>query len=736
MTAAATASSSTTEAPIVSVCVYRNGALVRRRAHDVQPGSVELGGLPLLFVADSLRVQPEAGQITGLEEGCRLSSDGMGREAAAEKLAEVSLDILALSDRLRSAKALIGLLTGLEPSSFDEERLDTPDVRTWLSVRRFADARVEALAEEIDDLTQEMIRLRREQTQLKRLARGDTDPARALRSVRFSLEGTDQPCAVSIEYFVPAARWVPTYTLTTDGDQAELKMHAYVAQATGEDWRDVTLRLCTADLDRASTLPELGSWRIGRAQPESRRAYRPLPDDGATLFVAWDDHKRRAGGPPTPRLPEPRGGPGGQGPAEDRRRDTEDDDDGFDADLSTGGRAAMYASFEEEGTGEYDLSEMMPLDADSDTTGGFQRAEVSSVAEGMAPGAPPAELAVSAVMAMDMLADAPAMARKRKAGPPMPAAARSGGGGAPPPPVQAPVPAAPRPRPRYAWYRLRGPDEEMRGELWPVDPLEHLHALLDDREVFDLEALRRARAALERAARRLERTPLPPRCVALSGRSIPHGFEAPGSHVLPGDGRFHHLNVGRESAPASTRLVAVPLVSDDVYRVLTFAHDASRPHPAGPMQVYVDGAFRAEGLLEGSTREGGGLELSLGVEPAVRIASRTVHVDQAEKGLVSQTSRIDHRVEIQVQSGLSTPARVHVYERLPIADTNEKEIDVTLVSGAPSVAKAAVGPDGGKLEGGLRLDVDVAPSSIATATLHYQIKLPAKAELIGGNRRD
>ena len=77
------------------------------------------------------------------------------------------------------------------------------------------------------------------------------------------------------EYDVPGARWAPSYTLRFDEalEQATLQVRAQVAQASGEDWQGVAIRLSTAQPEQWAELPELQSRRIGRKQAQPARSW-------------------------------------------------------------------------------------------------------------------------------------------------------------------------------------------------------------------------------------------------------------------------------------------------------------------------------------------------------------------------------------------------------------------------------------------------------------------------------
>jgi uncharacterized protein (TIGR02231 family) len=291
------------------------------------------------------------------------------------------------------------------------------------------------------------------------------------------------------------------------------------------------------------------------------------------------------------------------------------------------------------------------------------------------------------------------------------------------------------PRLRYAYLRLRSPEEPARGTLRPVDPLRHLWDLVDDHETSRLDDLRRASQALQAAQTRLLHKALPKGTRVPDRSSFLHVYDAPGAHSVPSDGSYHRVLVDRSETTSELQFRCVPREAEEVYRFCLLKTPPGTPLPGGPLQVYEEGDFRVTSALEAS---GGGkrLELNLGVESGLRMVGRTAHIHQAEKGLVSQTSNVEHKVSVQLRSGLEAPARVLVYDRLPIADDNEKDLEVALNASEPAAVQDDKDPRGDKLEGGLHWSLEVAPGELAKIEYTYLISLPAKSEVIGGNRRE
>nr|WP_226575765.1 DUF4139 domain-containing protein [Microseira wollei] len=118
--------------------------------------------------------------------------------------------------------------------------------------------------------------------------------------VSLSYEGefnTEQQTLLVIEYFVPGARWTPTYVcrLNSANSTANIAVRALICQKTGEDWSGVRLELSTALPMTWCALPELPSLRLGKAQPVVKKTgWRRPPIGAEILFQDYDRQKRIA----------------------------------------------------------------------------------------------------------------------------------------------------------------------------------------------------------------------------------------------------------------------------------------------------------------------------------------------------------------------------------------------------------------------------------------------------------
>ena len=539
---------------------------------------------------------------------------------------------------------------------------------------------------------------------------------RALRTVlRQTGEHTPGSVELEVEYFLSGARWAPSYALDLSADGgALLRLSAWVAQATGEDWRGVSVSVASSDLRRSAALPKLPAWKIGRAVGASPSDWRPLPEDLNGLYADFDEASpaslldmlpgERTRGKARPPGEAPRGA---AAPADEQ------------PDASATAFFALPAKRMEE---------------QARARGGAP--PPSSVSVSAAPMAPPAPMR-SAMPAPGAMPQAPRskggmLGRAAEAFAELEEAA--GGGEHAPPPPPPPPPLDPGKLLDYAWLRLpTWTDKSRRGRLWPVDAFSDMAALAEERGLSSAMApVERALKDNRAALRRLNQAPLPPGCVPLEDSGFQHRYPASARVDVPNDGRFVQITVAEARGPCRTLFRVVPRQSLSGFRTVRLDNPLGAPLPAGPVRVTLNGDLRIAGTL-GPVGAGGTVRLDLGVEEGLRFA-RNATFHEEEKGVLSATTLGTHRVRVEISNRLSESAQVQIFERLPIPPEGS-DLQVNFDSASPSATRD-LGPTDEKLEAALRWELTVPARGKAEINWQYTVRLPARMELIGGTRRE
>lgn len=750
-----------------AVTVYRRGAMVTRAAELVRegdgfPARVQLVGLPLSLDDSSMRVEVEAAQADGgvvpIAGDLRVTlsvpdHDPQLAPPSNDELEQAKLELALIGGELEQLVRAEARLSRLQPSGRgrpEEGKPPAPSPTTArLELLSFRRERSEQLAAAIaalrerERVAKERLATLRERERLastQRNARAYELRKAAVLELDSHAASADGPglverVRIKLHYFVPGARWAPSYTVRLDRSMraGSLELRAMVGQATGEDWRGVALTLSTALPQQWTELPKLESQRIGRRQPPpTKTGWRPPPVGADRLYADFD---RGLGQP----LAEPEDG---------------DDDLALDD--------------EEPEDGPFELTRLLELEQDL-------REEATRQANRLAapPPPPPSFAPAPGGAPMPMPSAPPRSAPSPAAYHMMPqameapkrgggivgavlggivggavgavAAAGSafGGGGvegyagdtgafAPAPAPDEPELLAGRELLDYGRLRMHPPGDARRGSLRRIETRVLYQQLSVESFAIDI-AIQRIDAAIG-YARSLDQASAPEghRWPSTEG-GFDYAYVADAPCDLASDGQFHSLVIDLREAEATPRYIAVPRETQDVFRIVALRNPLAAPLLPGPADVYVAGKFALTTPIE-LTPIGGRIELGLGVEQAIKIA-RNVSFSEDSSGMFKRQLELRHTIDIEIANHLGSAATVEVRERIPIAaESQADDIDVKLDKIEPRWEDYE--PTDVPLEGGRRWIVEVPANGKRELEASWVVTIPTNHELVGGNRRE
>lgn len=271
----------TDDAPITQVTVYADRAEVVRTFK----GRLEAGEQTLVFdqlpgatLLNLLRVEgrgtftlvdirPETvqtkevanAQVRALQDA--LKAQETRRQALAQTEARLSFQKAALDK-------VLARLTGVGKESANPEM----DPLKWAAFLDFQDKQLAdvdrqsiALQADREAVQAEVDRLNRELAAL----RGNSRRARLLAKVNLDVRAAGE-VEVSLRYLVRGPSWTPSYDMRADtqAKTLDLTYRAEVRQATGEDWKGVSLRLSTAQPGVGGREPTLDPWFLRKLEPQ------------------------------------------------------------------------------------------------------------------------------------------------------------------------------------------------------------------------------------------------------------------------------------------------------------------------------------------------------------------------------------------------------------------------------------------------------------------------------------
>lgn len=739
------------ESHIDQVLVYREGALVTRLIYRPQSGWPEtllVDGLPLALQDESVRAQMRGLDQPGtppcvVEVEARIAATPPEQATQSDFATQVE-DLERQLAELRSRQSEIEENQRLYKKvafSLPAPRKEKPPQAIAPKVWRQG---LVWLAEVKQQLSQQQLKLRRQRDEVEEIlsraqrqlaeaqAEQQLDPAtvRKQAHIRLRLPEEEAPAQLLLSYWVPGARWRPSYVLRVqrDGTRAELALRALVSQHSGEKWDGVRLALSTAQWQRQVRLPELKSVRIGRQQPSAlARAWREAPEDTAQLFASLDQALATLPGPMTGQLPgaalEP---PEMLGEIDDLARD----DEVFgDAKMMSKQAALEYPDE------EYEDDALTP--------------EESYEAEAL--------LASSAVFddapMMEVAEPAPMMSRSRAVMPPpspslsikkskkkMASSQSMGGRGmpghmAPDEPVEEALDGVESfgPKPGQLDYQglyLSAWDQSPRGNLRPLRFAERLQGLAGEYVATVKQELIQA----QQRSSQIENFHARSVDVTSSAGAYDYSYEAKGRVTVPGDGKVHNVPVLNETSAIEMTLVVVPREDDQAVRVASLANPLHSPVLSGPVEVYLEREFLVDSQLS-TMPPGGRFEIGLGVEPAVKVA-RNTHYKEETQGLLGGGVALQHHVEIEVSSRLSSDVTLELRERIPVcANDMEKEIKIQVLEVDPPWEDWNQSLEN-QLKGGKRWRLPLPAGASQKFQYRYVLEIDNKDELVGGNRRE
>ncbi len=714
----------TVSSTIDEVTVYRQGARIRRvatlaRENGSFPESILLDDLPPCLEDDSVRVKiepPTAGVSVPIAGDLKIQL--LVREDAEKAEPDKSRadELQALYDKQNAmqekSSALSAAIDELESPSIPErptpgnatEPMPSPTA-ACLALTRFMQEQYHALKEEKSKLDEDLIELQEEINHLQYTINQESNvpslkPQELRKGIAVRLRDIKAEAAearVVIEYMVPGARWSPNYSLKIDSknEKARLDLRALISQATGEDWDGVALKLSTALPQQWTELPELQSRRIGRKQPPPRkRGWRAPPEGAEALF---DDYNAFQSAVPAPgalrevdeitSVGDPSSVLGGAVKQEDFLDDV-----------------AMEICAEEEG------AEMMKSMA-------MPEAEPMPVmAAPMEAGEPP---------------PAPAAKRKKSASRSKPmrteafarGMAAPGGGGA----MDMALEAEPELVPvadlmNYNCLRMAGAQEANAGKLkasslaqYPGAPSRAIQAMNQAHSL--------ACSCLDLPAKHFE---------PYSPDGFDYAYICNTPVDVPSRDKFTTVPVSTQQVDIKIRYVVVPREATEVFRVAKVKNALKNPLLPGPIDLYLDGDFFITNSLEVVAPKGY-VDLGLGVDEAIKVA-RNTFFEEESGGMLKGRLVLHHTIKIEVINNLPRDIDLDVRERVPATVDDEEDIEVTIHDVAPAWKEYKEPPE--HLRGRYQWSIRVAAGEKTNLEAGYDIKIAAKHEIVGGNRRE
>ena len=742
---------------IDSVTVYRQGAMVCRTAIVLAaqpvPPQIKLVNLPLSLDDGSVRVRVEGeGSDLPVASDVRVALDLAVVEDHLpppddEALKQARRNLAEIGERIAHLQVQRQRHENLQVFERPANKRGAPPlvspVRARLALLDFRHRAVAAMDERIHEAQAQHRRATKLKEDLEARERAasrarQAKPHELRKAALIALRGHVIPTApvrLIIEYMIPGARWAPSYaiSLSKDMTQATVSVRASVAQSSGEDWHGVRLTLSTADAQRWTELPELQVLRIGRRQPAvQRRGWRAPPAGASELYADYDSFLSSAAAPPSPqqaRPPKPgppretewRGGSQAAGTMDDLSLLEDDDEAASDGAMMTrSGSVRTQDARQRE-------SELMPVKRPALPSPSSRPARASMAPVAAAPMAVMSEMSKVAPKGRGGVGSAPGASF-----------GAGGGGGMPEGSLgslmlqEAEHEVAPE-QLAYGDLRMPGPQDGRRGSLIVSQRRERYLEMLWVREVTrEIDVVALIDGAIVQAQRAGSSGPPPRHTLATSQGGFDYVYAADSVVDIPSDGVFHGIPLMARSATIELGYVVVPRESTDVFRHVKLKNPLDAPLLPGPADIYVGGDYLLSTDLRLAAPRGE-VKIGLGVEQAIKVSRNTSYAEETA-GLMGGSLALRHEIVVDVANRRDRPVNIDVLERLPTLREREDEIQLDIAAVDPPWTSYE--PEEYVLKGGHRWQVQVPPGQQKKLRVVYVIKISAKKELIGGNRRE
>lgn len=266
----------TVDLPITHVTVYPDSALIRRRNVITLTG--EERSLTLTQLPEQL--QPNSIQVSGQGQANVLL---LAVETQATPTTEATPDsplIQAIQaseqerqqfqnrrEALHLQRRFIQQLgeQAVEPfaQSLAQQQMNFPKTQQFLT---FVESQYLEISEAIAALEQQVQQLDKEITRLRRDLQGvySQNPRPHGQLLAHIKPFSQGDWLMEVTYRVSGATWEPAYDLRWESGQSKLHLShlARIQQATGEDWSEVELTLCTNPPNQGPLPPTLESWYV------------------------------------------------------------------------------------------------------------------------------------------------------------------------------------------------------------------------------------------------------------------------------------------------------------------------------------------------------------------------------------------------------------------------------------------------------------------------------------------
>lgn len=265
--------------------VYNDRAMLTMQANAQVPAGkhvIMFEGLPTGIFTDSLRVKGSSQAETVLGALSHKIVNNVELTSAREAELNAQKETLeeqrkVIQTEIKALETKKNFLTSLQAKAIevtnDEIAKFELNSANWLEAANTLQAGMDEILKselakqnQIKDINDKIAKIQRDLNQVRT---GSKQTLTVSLPVEMSRAAN---VALSLEYQIGGAYWIPVYDarLNTENGELELVQYGSVSQHTGEDWSDIALTLSTARPNRGATAPTLSPMWVNLWQPQKK----------------------------------------------------------------------------------------------------------------------------------------------------------------------------------------------------------------------------------------------------------------------------------------------------------------------------------------------------------------------------------------------------------------------------------------------------------------------------------
>lgn len=182
-------------------------------------------------------------------------------------------------------------------------------------------------------------------------------------------------------------------------------------------------------------------------------------------------------------------------------------------------------------------------------------------------------------------------------------------------------------------------------------------------------------------------------------------------NTIPSDGSEHEATLGTQSIPAKYSYYAAPKITPNVYMLAEVPNWRDYELLKGKLRVFLDNTYVGDSYWTPSEIQDT-LHFSLGVEKNIGV-ERTLKATKEKKNLLRTAKKVTRNWQITVKNNKETAVDVVVEDQIPVATNDDAKVTLLESSNAKVDEK----------EGRLKWTLHLAPGEKKELNINYEVKV-------------